>query len=244
MLPFPNMNLVVDNGNTRTKLALFGSDGDWKTFAFDTSAALDEFLRSRSFQHVLVSSVKRPPEEIMSQITAMGKKIILTASVPLPFNVKYRTPNSLGVDRIAAVAGAGALFPQRNCLVIDAGTCITYEFLTAEGSYQGGAISPGIRMRFEAMHRLTARLPLVSPIKEPPLIGASTEESLQSGVMNGVAEEIKGVIARYDAIAPELQVVMCGGDAPFFENIRKPAIFVAPDLVLHGLRRILMHHAP
>jgi type III pantothenate kinase len=236
------MNLVIDNGNSRTKLATFDDGGEWTPSIFDSAAAVDEFLASRSFHDVLVSSVKRPPEEILSLIHASGRKLVLTPTMSLPFRVTYRTPQTLGVDRIAAVAGASALFPGQDCLVIDAGTCITYEFLTADGNYRGGSISPGIRMRFEAMNKFTARLPLAGPIKAAALVGATTEESLQSGVMIGVEEEIKGMITRYEAQAPELQVLMCGGDASFFENIRKPSIFVAPDLVLHGLRRILMHH--
>jgi len=237
------MHLVIDNGNTRTKVATFQDQSDADVFIFSSAQELSAFLANKTFEDVIISSVKGGEMEILSHVSASGRKLILTTSLPLPFQISYRTPQTLGVDRIAAVAGALELFPGRNCLVIDAGTCITYEFITQDGTYMGGAISPGVRMRFEAMHKLTARLPLAKPVAAPPLIGSETEECLQSGVMNGMSEEIKGIIARYKAQAADLQVILCGGDALFFENIDKHSIFVAPNLVLHGLRRILTHHA-
>lgn len=134
------------------------------------------------------------------------------------------------------------MFPNRDCLVIDMGTCITYDFLSSKGVYEGGAIAPGVRMRFKAMHRFTARLPMVDPVADAPLTGKSTVASMQSGVVNGVLEEIKGFISRYQSQHGELVTVACGGDTLLFENSIKPSIFVAPDLVLTGLNRILLHH--
>jgi type III pantothenate kinase len=122
------------------------------------------------------------------------------------------------------------------------GTCITYDFLSADGVYEGGAIAPGVKMRFKAMNHYTARLPLVEPIADAPLTGKSTVTSMQSGIMNGVLEEIKGYISRYSSRHTQLATVACGGDVAFFENSIKPSIFVAPDLVLVGLNRILLHH--
>jgi type III pantothenate kinase len=238
------MHLAIDNGNSRTKVATFNpqAQGDFAVVAFVSSAEMWDFLNKHTFDNVIVSSVKGDAQQILSGVRATGSRVTLTSSLPLPFRVSYRTPHTLGTDRIAAVAGAMSLFPSRNCLVIDAGTCITYDLITNEGEYLGGAISPGVRMRFEAMHKQTARLPLSVPVHAPPLVGSETESCLQSGVMNGIEEEIKGIIARYKAQTADLQVLMCGGDALFFENIDKHSIFVAPDLVLHGLRRILIHN--
>ncbi len=237
------MNLVVDAGNTRIKVGLF-KDGELiEKKSFLTLVELEAFIKITSANHLLVSSVNQDAAEILSWSSSSGKKISLTSSLALPIHIAYQTPTTLGVDRLAAVCGAQDLFPNKDCLIVDAGTCINYELLDAHGTYHGGAISPGISMRFEAMHTFTARLPLVNAKNEINLIGNTTETCLQSGVMNGVLEEVKGFIKQYQALYPELTVILCGGDYPFFENKLKPAIFVAPELVLFGLNRILRYHA-
>ena len=236
------MNLVIDCGNTRIKAASFQEDLLKEKFLFNNITDLELFLSSHTFNNALVSSVSLPAEEIISQITAKGKKMKLDGRLPLPFKNGYATPNSLGVDRIAAVSGALEIFPNRNCLVIDAGTCVNYEFIDEKGQYLGGAISPGIHMRLEAMHKFTARLPLVANNQDSPLIGNSTETCMQSGVTNGVIAEIEGIISRYSDLYPGLGVILSGGDYSLFENKLKPSIFVAPELVLSGLNRILLHN--
>jgi len=178
----------------------------------------------------------------LSWATIAGKKIVLGPNLPIPIFNRYATPGTLGVDRLAAACGAWALFPNQDCLVVDIGTCINYEFISKTGEYHGGAISPGVVMRFESMHRLTAKLPNATPIESAPLIGSDTIQCLQSGVMNGVLEEIKGTIHRYNIEYPGIRVILCGGDAHFFENHLKPSIFVAPELVLMGLNSILLHN--
>lgn len=236
------MNLVVDSGNTRIKIGLF-KDGELiMKKSFLNLTELKDFMLATNANHVLVSSVNHNPAEILSWSNSSGKKISLTSLLPLPIQVAYQTPHTLGMDRLAAVCGAQDLFPNRNCLIIDAGTCINYELLDDQNVYRGGAISPGISMRFEAMHTFTARLPLVSAKEDIQLIGNTTETCLQSGVMNGVLEEVRGIIKQYQVLYPQLTVILCGGDYPFFENRLKPAIFVAPELVLIGLNRILRYH--
>jgi len=237
------MNLVIDCGNTRIKIGLFIDRELIRQESFTNQDELKNFMKQIHADHVLVSSVNYNPDEILSWSHARGKKIVLTSSLPLPVHIAYQTPGTLGVDRIAAVCGAMELFPERDCLIIDAGTCINYELLDAKGVYHGGAISPGIAMRFEAMHTLTARLPLVKANENIGLIGTSTKTCMQSGVMNGVWEEVKGITRQYQALYPNLMVIICGGDYPFFENKLKPAIFVAPEIVLIGLNRILRYHA-
>lgn len=237
------MNLVIDKGNSRTKAAVFTEAKLKEKFLFTSTEELKTFLSQTPVEHVLVSSVVDPPETVLDWVSASGKKLGLSASLPLPVMLRYATPSTLGVDRIAAACGALELLPARNCLVIDAGTCINYEFLDSKGNYHGGAISPGIKIRFEAMHKFTARLPLLSPATNVPLIGDSTERCMQSGVMNGVVAEVEGIIKQYEIRFPDLGVILCGGDAPFFENNLKHSIFVAPDLVLIGLNRILRHNA-
>jgi type III pantothenate kinase len=235
------MNLVIDNGNTRIKAATFSSKDLVQKFTFQTEYELKTFLDSNQFDHAIISSVGSSAEEISSWAKAK-KTFVLNYLLPLPIMILYKTPETLGVDRIAAVCGAIELFPSNECLVIDAGTCITYDFVDKNKNYYGGAISPGINMRFEAMHTFTKRLPLVSAAHEK-MIGDSTESSMRSGVMNGVLNEVEGFINKYRMEYPNMRVVLCGGDTSFFENKLKPTIFAAPDLVLNGLNRILVHNA-
>jgi len=236
------MNIVIDAGNTLTKIGIFENDTLKRKQVFNRDEGLDKFLQETPTENILVSSVTPGAPQLLAWSTASGKRLILGAKLPLPIVNDYGTPETLGVDRLAAACGAQFLFPRRDCLVIDAGTCINYEFINKEGHYLGGAISPGVQMRFEAMHHHTARLPLAPVVKSPQLVGRSTIECLQSGVMNGVLEEMKGTISRYSAQYPGVRVILCGGDAHFFENDINPSIFVAPDLVLIGLNSILLHN--
>ncbi|MEQ1586115.1 MAG: type III pantothenate kinase [Cyclobacteriaceae bacterium] len=237
------MNLVVDSGNTRFKVGVFDGSALVLKEYFVLPEELREFMIKNSFSHVLVSSVNHDPNEILTWSATKGKKIVLTSSLTFPIVISYVTPDTLGVDRIAAACGAFELFPEQDCLVIDAGTCINYEFISRHKIYQGGSISPGIAMRFEAMHTFTSRLPLVNPVNEARLIGDSTESCMQSGVMNGVLAEVDGIIEKYKGLFPGVRVILCGGGYSFFENRLKHPIFVAPDLVLTGLNRILRYHA-
>lgn len=238
------MNLVIDSGNTRIKAAVFENNQLTQKEVFSEVESLKRFIQKMRATNVIASSVSLDADELISWAPGAKHKIILNAQLPLPIKNAYKTPGTLGVDRIAAVCGALEMFPNQNCLVIDAGTCITYELLEASATYVGGAISPGISMRFEAMHKFTSRLPLVKAETNEmyPLIGTSTETCMQSGVINGTLEELKGMISQYQSIYPDLKVIICGGDYSFFENRVKPPIFVAPDLVMYGLNRILRYN--
>ena len=236
------MNLVIDSGNTRFKVGVFDDTVLVRKEFFTHENDLKKFITENSFEHMLVSSVKFDPTEILSWSSNSRKKIVLTTSLQLPIKIKYATPQTLGVDRIAAACGAYLKYPDEDCLVIDAGTCINYEFLDRNRTYHGGAISPGVSMRFEAMHTFTSKLPLVKSISESKLIGDSTESCMQSGVMNGVLGEVNEIIQRYKDLYPDIRVTLSGGDHSFFENNLKHPIFVAPDLVFDGLNGILLYH--
>ncbi len=236
------MNMVVDAGNTFIKVGVFKNKSLEKKEVFDSRDALKHFMLQTPIEHLMISSVKWDASEIASWSTATGLKLVFDSALSLPIQNLYATPTTLGADRLAAVCGAWQLFPNQDCLVIDIGTCINYEYITEAGAYHGGAISPGVKMRFEAMHHFTARLPLAAPTETFPLSGTTTLSCLQSGVMNGVLEEIKGVIFRYKNQSPGIRVILCGGDVHFFENHLKPSIFVAPDLVLMGLNSILLQN--
>src|SRR6478736_4137656 len=236
------MNLVIDSGNTRLKAATFSGTNLEEKHSFLNKEELKDFLNHHTFENAIVSTVSLDSDEVLNWIKA-SKKILLNHLLPLPIHIKYKTPETLGVDRIAAVCGAVDVFPNKNSLVIDAGTAITYDFVDNHRNYKGGAISPGIKMRFESLHTFTERLPLVAKEGELQLIGNSTETCIRSGVLNGVIAEMEGTINNYKQLYPDLGVVLCGGDSFFFENKLKPTIFAAPDLVLSGLNRILLHNA-
>jgi type III pantothenate kinase len=236
------MNLVVDYGNTSAKVAIFNQSKLIEKLTFAATENLKEFLLTSTAENLIVSSVNADAKQICDWAAQAKQKFILTHKLPLPITIAYGTPHTLGVDRIAGACGAVQLFPGFNTLVIDAGTCITYDFTDEKRSYYGGGISPGLMMRFKAVHTFTAKLPLVNPTDSPELIGNSTETSIQSGVIYGMVEEIKGIIERYRIKYPDLRVILCGGDAPFFENKLKASIFASPDLVLFGLNSVLIHN--
>lgn len=236
------MNLVIDNGNSAAKVAIFDQSKLSEKLLFKSEADLKLFLGKTHAENLIVSSVNADAQQICDWATNTKRKFILTHKLPLPIKILYGTPHTLGVDRIAGACGAVKLFPDTNTLVIDAGTCITYDFTDAKGNYYGGGISPGLVMRFKAVHTFTAKLPLVTPIDSPELIGNSTESSIQSGVILGMVGEIEAIIERYQAKYPELKVILCGGDGPFFENKLKASIFASPDLVLFGLNSVLIHN--
>jgi len=236
------MNAVIDAGNTLIKVAFFTGDRLEKKYSFSDPEELKALLKHPSFDAALVSSVTWDGREWLNWITA-EKKWLMTNQLPVPVRIRYQTPDTLGMDRLAAVCGARVHFPDRDTLVIDAGTCVTYDFVDAAGNYWGGAISPGIDIRFEALHTFTQRLPRLQKKDRAELIGNSTENSMQSGVLNGLLAEMEGTISKYRHIYPDLCVILCGGDSLFFENNLKPTIFAAPDLVLSGLNRILLYNA-
>ena len=227
------IKLVIDQGNTQTKLALFQQKKMLNKILYDQDNQLRE-LESQS-DAVILSSVG-DATIILNELDK--SPLLFKKNTLLPIANLYESPETLGNDRIAAVVGASKQFPKSNVLVIDAGTCITFDFLTIEG-YQGGSISPGIRMRFQALHHQTLRLPLVKLDEQIDIIGKNTIDSIQSGVINGVLAEIDGMIDRYKNRFSDLKVLITGGDFQLFDKGLKNSIFVDPDLVMKGLNEIL-----
>jgi type III pantothenate kinase len=236
------MNLVIDSGNSAAKVGIFDHEKLIEKLTFSSLEAVQSYMRGNVFKNVIISSVKSDASLVASWAEGAEKKFILSKDLPLPVNNRYDTPDTLGMDRLAGVCGAVQLFPGSDNLVIDAGTCITYDFVDKGANFLGGGISPGLVMRFRAVHTFTAKLPLVSPKAGVKLIGDTTEASIQSGVINGLLAEIEGIISRYREKFPALQVILCGGDAGFFENQLKASIFASPELVLIGLNSILIHN--
>jgi len=233
--------LVIDFGNTLAKVAVFQNDD--LIHLEKTSLLSTEFLEQikHDFRPVsaIISTVIEVPASIRQYLEAHFRFYELTHHTILPISNLYKSPETLGKDRLAAVVGASALFPQQDCLVIDAGTCITYDFIDKNACYYGGAISPGISLRFKALHNFTSKLPLVSYKNFESLTGATTEESILSGVLNGTTAELKCIISEYCSIYPKIKVVLTGGDFNYFDKKLKSNIFAVPNLVLIGLNVIL-----
>lgn len=236
------MQLVFDIGNTRTKTGLF-EDGRLveKTVWTDEPAAqLAEWLGNKKVRGAIYSSVVSDDGELTSMLREQFAAIELNTATPLPFHNAYRTPETLGKDRVAAAAGALALFPGRHCLVVDCGTCIKYELLTSDGTYHGGNIAPGAAMRIQAMHHFTARLPVVAMEMPENAIGDSTTTALQNGALRGAALEIMGFAHLFEQKAAPLHIILTGGDAAFFQtHLDLPNLSLEPDLTLYGLNNIL-----
>ncbi|WP_414617654.1 type III pantothenate kinase [Dyadobacter sp. 32] len=236
------MNIVVDSGNTYSKVGWFLGN---KLIRYEVGLGFEELLaaiRSDIPERIMYSSVSRPVAEFTSALNAEVSIMELSSNTPVPLDKDYETPETLGADRVAAAVGANWLFPEHDAIVIDMGTCITYDMVDKTGRFYGGLISPGMRMRFKALHSFTKRLPLLEPREDAVFIGKNTFQAMQSGVMNGILAEMQGIIERYRHENPALCVVTCGGDAPFFETKLKHPIFAVPELVLVGLNRILLHN--
>jgi type III pantothenate kinase len=237
--------LVVDIGNTKAKAAIFQQDDLVQKVSFEAHDAekLNNLIQMYAPTHSLLCSVGEEPENIIALLKANTTYFQLTHHLQVPFFIDYQTPETLGMDRVAAVAGAQHFFLTQPCLVIDMGTCVTYDFLTADYHYLGGAISPGFNMRLRAMHEQTQRLPLLEVGPVDDFVGKTTKESMLSGAFFGLLGEINDTIARYEERFGEIRVLLCGGDAPLFDKHTKKSIFAAPDLVLFGLHKILQLHA-
>lgn len=240
------INLAIDIGNTFAKAGFFEDERLLSVQHQLNPQALTDLLKNTSFQAVIVSSVAKIPDQLIHIFSKAQQVIFLEAATRLPFQNLYTTPETLGTDRIAAVAGASSLFPKKNVLAIDTGTCITYDLIDKKSRYQGGAISPGLQMRLKAMHTFTARLPLLKtddiPLEDIHLTGKSTRESMLSGTIYGMGSEITQMIRMYARKFADLQVVTCGGDASYLAKVIQQEHVMIPELILIGLNRILIYN--
>ncbi len=227
--------LVADLGNSRIKTAWTDGAEMGDTHFFETETELYDFARGVNPTHSLLCSTRgRTTFEAWP-----GALTWLDYTTPLPFQNHYATPATLGPDRLAAAVAAHFLYPGEDCLIVDAGTCVTYELYSASEGYLGGAISPGLRLRMRAMAEFTAALPLVSAEFPPSDIGDSTEHALQAGGLFGLVSEIEGMRNRYTGRYPHLHTLLTGGDASRLESHLEAPFFAHPNLILVGLSRLL-----
>ena len=239
------MNLIIDAGNTKIKWAVFqeGRILEKKIGNVWEDLEISELLRSfPGISTCMLSSTRDewPQLEQLMQINSISF-YRLSHQIPLPIQLSYKTPGTLGLDRIAGAAGAQVAFPGEPALIIDMGTAITYDFLSSEGLFMGGNISPGMEIRFSSLQRYTDNLPLVEFNDKVDLLGTSTEEAIQAGVQNGILYEITSYINTLINKYNGLRVILTGGTSEYFVKKLKKTIFVDPNLVLKGLNHILEH---
>lgn len=237
--------LVIDVGNSRMKMALFtgGRITALHTAAHGDIAAVELFVAGHALRRITVGSVARPDEALVKGLGRWGPIVEITGASPSPVRSLYETPATFGVDRLANVAGAAALFPRRPVLAIDLGTCITYDLVDGLAVHQGGIIAPGLHMRARAMHAYSARLPLVEPPEGTPMLGTTTKGSLAAGCHHGLLMETSGFIAAFRQQHRHPAVVLTGGDALRVARALKSGIFAHPSLTLLGLHA-LSHYDP
>ncbi len=239
------MNLIIDIGNTVAKIAVFKGKEMVEVF-YDSNQTLENLpvvCAKYAVEKAIVATVVDLTEQASGQLANLPvRPVRLNGEIPLPVKNLYETPETLGYDRIAAAVGACEQFPGRDILVIDAGTCITYEFVDAAGRYHGGNISPGMQMRFKALHEFTGKLPLVSREGRRLPLGKDTDTAMREGVLKGMEYEISGYIMAMKHKYPELLVFLTGGDDFSFDTNLKSIIFADRFLVLKGLNRILNYN--
>jgi type III pantothenate kinase len=241
------MNLIVDAGNTFVKLAVFDKDSmlSYQQLPLEDFclAAKKVFDDHPGIRRAIVSSVTHLDKRGMDVLHVFCPVHVLGKNSQVPFKNSYATPQTLGVDRIALATAAFYHNPHGNTLVVDAGSCITYDMVNDYGEYLGGAISPGLRMRYLAMHNQTTRLPLLEPaVEEVDFIGNSTDNSMHSGAINGLCLEIDGMIGLYESRFPHLTVILTGGDAQFLSKRLKSTIFANSKFLLEGLNYLLEYN--
>ncbi|GJM59696.1 MULTISPECIES: type III pantothenate kinase [Persicobacter] len=237
--------IVLDIGNTRTKIGVFSG---LKLTKVIKETNLDDILNVlNQYPEALgiLGAVGEIPEEVLHIVKKPNNRwMVLGPETRVPIENRYYSPETLGMDRLAGVCGAVQRFPSEASLVIDAGSCVTFDLIDEKGVYHGGSISPGWQMRLRAMHEFTRSLPLLQGEVPAEIMGKSTVECMQSGAFYGLLSEMREIISHYRAKFNTLHVVLCGGDAPaFLEQLDGKNILLEPDLVLYGLQAILLHNA-
>ena len=240
------MHLIIDVGNTRIKAAVFEQNTLVELFVFTKDVFLTEinFILNKfpKIKKLVVASVGNVEKEAFLSLKSKAEIHFITHESKFPFANLYSTPTTLGIDRMVLASGAVLQHPNQNRLVIDMGTCITYDFIDETDNYLGGAISPGLRLRYESLHQHTAKLPLLTKNYPETFIGNSTQESIHSGVINGVASEIDGFIELYKTQYAKFIIILTGGDAEFLAIRLKNTIFANSNFLLESLNQTFQYN--
>ncbi|MFY7938240.1 MAG: type III pantothenate kinase [Flavobacterium sp.] len=240
------MILTIDVGNTNVKVAVFKQINIIDKFVFQKNNFQNNF-------QIIFEKYPNHTKAVLASVSMLDKKdnvwlknkievIEINADSNFPFKNKYITPNTLGIDRRVLASGAVLQYPNQNVLIIDVGTCVTYDFITNKNEYLGGAISPGLRLRYQALNDYTAKLPLLENNSPDNFIGNSTDESIHSGVVNGLCFEIEGFISEFSVKNEQFTIILTGGDAIFLANRLKSTIFADENFLLKSLQQLYTYN--
>ena len=235
------MNLALDIGNSFLKAGIFKNNNLINYYEFNREyySNIKSILDKTPITHSIASNVSESNNKLIELLSNKTNLIKFNSSLKVPFKNCYQTKNTLGKDRIALVSNASKEYPKENVLLIDLGSCITFDFLNSKNEYLGGSISPGLSMRYKSLNSYTANLPLINPKEIDYFIGRNTEDSIHSGIINGIICEIEGVIAQYEQDFGDLTIVLTGGDTKFLSKQLKNSIFANQNFLLRGLNKIL-----
>jgi type III pantothenate kinase len=234
--------ICIDVGNTRYKIAVFDHCDaviHFESFLEFDPTSFDKIIDVYGIVSGIICSTRNINEDVIHHISSKMNLFNMDQRLVLPITLTYKTPKTLGKDRLAAVVAASTLYPNQNNIIIDAGTCMTFDFVDSAKTYHGGNIAPGIRMRLRAMNAFTAKLPLVEPRLNEDFLGKTTEEALQNGAVRGAIFEFESFIDHINKYFGKSNVILTGGDAIYFEDTNKNKIFAHSSLVLEGLNEIL-----
>ena len=238
------MNLIIDQGNTLFKVALFNDNEliSKESFSYSNIDLFYIWLSKKNIKtyNVIISSVVNNTIDLSK--VSVNKIIQLDSTTKLPISNKYKTPKTLGDDRLANAVAAYSISPKQNSLIIDFGTCIKYDIINSKGEYLGGNISLGLKMRYKALNQFTDQLPLIQPKETVFMHGVDTESSIICGVQSAIFHEMEGFIEQYSKEFRGLTIFMTGGDLKYFDKSFKNHIFANSNLTLIGLNEILKHN--
>ncbi|PLX14797.1 MAG: pantothenate kinase [Salinivirgaceae bacterium] len=238
------MNLIIDSGNTRIKFyeVSHNNISDPHIFLNKEENKIADFINTCPFEKVISSDVGNSIQKWEDAIIEKASTFIrLDHNTPIPIKNLYQSPQTLGHDRLAAAIGAVSIYPSKTLLIIDFGTAITYD-IVHKNAFLGGAIAPGMQLRFKSLHNYTGNLPLLEPTEQYKVPGTTTNESILAGVIQGIKNEVEGTISSYQKEYSELITVITGGDMEFFAKIIKNGIFAEPKLIAKGLNNILNYN--
>jgi len=239
------MVLTIDVGNTRIKGAVFERYNTIETFVFSEDEILKKIKnilkKYEKVTHLVVASVGSIDKDTFLYFQQEIEVWFVSPEDAFPFANNYATPKTLGIDRMVLAAGATLKFKEQNRLIIDAGTCVTYDFVDQNDVYHGGAISPGLRLRYESLHNFTEKLPLLAVESPKSFIGDSTSEAIHSGVVNGLVYEINGFVDEYQSNFTNFIIILTGGDAEFLAKRFKNTIFANSNFLLESLNQLFQY---
>ena len=235
------MNLVLDVGNSLLKIALFEKSELIQKFKFSENYKrnIEDIISNYKVTHSIISNVGRIDDSTINILKESTSLLLVSNQLKIPFKNLYKSKNTLGQDRLALVSAAAFNFPNENVLIVDVGSCITYDFKNNNNEYLGGGISPGISMRFKSLNTFTSNLPLIDFDSIHQLIGNNTNNSINSGVINGTISEINGIIQQYCEEFENIRIILTGGDSNFLLKRIKNSIFADQNFLLVGLNKLL-----